>query len=264
MAPIITLTTDFGLRDPWVGSIKGTVLSINREATVVDISHGVSPHNVMEGAFVLGQAYATFPKGTIHVAVVDPGVGGERRGVAVETERYIFVGPDNGIFTFALEDEEVRTVVALTRADFFLPTVSDTFHGRDVFAPVAAHISLGKELRRFGGEIQGGLVTLELPKVETDKSLVKGEVVYVDNFGNLVTNIRGCEVAAFADAGIEVDIGWVKIDGISKSYSSVKAGEVVAIVGSLGLIEVACAMESAAARLAVGVGEPVMVRKRAL
>ena len=265
MAPIITFTTDFGLHDPWVGSIKGAALSVNPDATLVDISHCVSAHNIIEGAFILGQAYSSYPKGTVHVAVVDPGVGGSRAPILIVTEKYFFVGPDNGIFTFAVEGEVLVTVVELTGTDFFAPRVSATFHGRDIFAPVAGHLSLGKAPTLMGEELSRAPVSLDLPAAATSGSgVVKGEVVFVDTFGNLVTNIRETEVDSLGldPADVEVDIGWRKVLGLGSTYGDVAEGTALALVGSLGLIEIACRMTSASDKLGVSVGDPVEVRKK--
>ena len=146
--PIITLLTDFGLKDPYVASMKGVILRINPRCTLVDITHR-NPHDIEEGAFILANAYSTFPKGTIHLSVVDPGVGSPRKPILLVTKNYFFVGPDNGLFTFAAKREKVKQAIALTNPKFFLPQVSTTFHGRDLFAPVAAHLSLGVKPKDF-------------------------------------------------------------------------------------------------------------------
>jgi S-adenosylmethionine hydrolase len=151
---IITLTTDFGLKDPWAGIMKGVILSINPGARVVDITHFVTPQNIIEGAFILSQSCPRFPAGTIHVAVVDPGVGGKRNPILVETEGFFLIGPDNGLFSLVLEKERVKRVIRLTRREYFLPDVSTTFHGRDIFAPVAAHLSLGVDPASFGEPLE--------------------------------------------------------------------------------------------------------------
>src|SRR5512139_3136461 len=148
--PIITLLTDFGLKDPYVASMRGVILSINPKCILVDITHQVDSHDIKEGAFILGQAYSNFPHGTIHLSVIDPGVGSGRKPILVVTENYYFVGPDNGLFTIALCRERVKQVVGLTNQKFFRSEISSTFHGRDIFAPVAAYLSLGVRPESFG------------------------------------------------------------------------------------------------------------------
>ncbi|MEE9613474.1 MAG: SAM-dependent chlorinase/fluorinase [Thermodesulfobacteriota bacterium] len=263
----ITLTTDFGVKDPWQGAMKGVILSINPTAKIVDISHSISPRNVLEGAFILSEAYRFFPDGTVHVAVVDPGVGGERAPVLIATEKFSFVGPDNGIFTFALEREKVRSVVKLTREEYFLKEVSGTFHGRDVFAPVAAHVSMGVPSEKFGEPLSTPPVTIDLPRPVEEKGSLLGEVLYVDAFGNLITNIGSDDIARFkgGEGGggggrLEVTVKGRTIKGLVKSYSGAVEGDLVALMGSTGKLEIACFMGSASRLLGCGEGEGVELR----
>jgi len=164
--PIITLLTDFGTEDYYVASMKGVILKINPRCTLIDITHHVSPHDIKEGAFLLANAYSFFPKGTIHLSVVDPGVGGPRNPILIVTTNYFFVGPDNGLFLFALKREKVKKVVALTNQKYFLSQMSTTFHGRDLFAPVAAHLSLGVKPEAFGPELDSWTeIDFEKPRI---------------------------------------------------------------------------------------------------
>lgn len=260
MERIITLTTDFGLKDPYLGAMKGAILSVNAAARIVDITHMITPGDILEGALVLKDACAYYPHGTVHVAVVDPGVGGARRPVLIETERYIFVGPDNGVFSRALEKEKVLRIVHLTEKKFFSKTVSPTFHGRDIFGPVAAHLSLGADPSAFGEPIE----RLERPAVfeqkRGDGTVVTGAVIYVDSYGNLITDIEEEDISSLRQAGLEVVIkGW-SLDGIKETYSAVGEGALAALIGSSGRLEVAVNLGSAQKMLEAGVGERVVVR----
>jgi S-adenosylmethionine hydrolase len=190
--PIITLTTDFGLKDPFVGIMKGVISGINPEAEIIDISHGITPQNIFEASLVISMSYGYFPPSTIHVAVVDPGVGGSRRALLVVTRHCYFIGPDNGIFTPVFEQERRNSlrVIHISSPDFFLSVKGPTFHGRDIFAPVAAWLSKGVDNSRFG-ETVNDFITLPLKKPELiDNRTISGEVIYIDKFGNAITNIK--------------------------------------------------------------------------
>jgi S-adenosylmethionine hydrolase len=268
---IITLTTDFGLKDPWAAEMKGVILSINPSARIVDVTHLVSPQNIVEGAFVLSRSFPFFPAGTIHVAVVDPGVGTARAPILVETEDFYLVGPDNGIFTLtldALEEEKIKRVIKLTREEFFLKEVSATFHGRDIFAPVAAHLSLGADPESFGEPLGAPPRRLKISRPEKSENTLTGEVIYIDNFGNLITNIDSGDVSALRETGpLEVVIKGVRIEGISETYltGEIKQGAhgpppPVAVIGSTDFLEIACYMAKASDVTGAGVGERVDVR----
>src|SRR4030042_3976555 len=196
--PVITLLTDFGLKDPYVASMKGVILSINPKCTLVDITHQVNPHDIREGAFILAHTYSTFPKGTIHLAVVDPGVGSPRNPVLFVTKNYFLIGPDNGLFAFAVKREKLKKVIALGNMEFFLPEVSPTFHGRDLFAPVAAHLSLGIAPASFGRVIKSWN-EISFPKPVLRQEKLIGEIVHIDTFGNLVCNIDYKNLLKFTD-----------------------------------------------------------------
>lgn len=256
--PIITLLTDFSLKDPYAGAMKGAMLGVNPAANIIDITHLITNGNVMEGAVVLSAAYAFFPAGTIHVGVVDPGVGKDRRAILVETERYLFVGPDNGLFSIALKQEKIRRVVELVNGAYHRLPVSMTFHGRDVFGPVAAHLSAGIDPDLFGRRIDG-IVSLSTPEAVKGDGAVEGVVVYADSFGNLVTNIRGEDVDA---RNHEVHIKGEVIDVVKGGYGLCPEGALVAVIGSSGFLEIARNMGSAVAFLSAKAGDPVTVGRK--
>jgi S-adenosylmethionine hydrolase len=252
---IITLTTDFGRRDPWVGAMKGVILAVTRDVDLVDLTHEIAPHDVLEGALALEAAAPFFPAGTVHLAVVDPGVGGARRALVVARDEQRFVGPDNGLFTPFLLTAGWRAF-ELSAPEFRLPVASRTFHGRDVFAPAAAHLALGIPPERFGVAVTDP-VRLPWPASRAVADGVAGEVVHVDRFGNLVTSI---------DAGAVVGGGVVSVAGREVgsvgTFAEISPGAVGWLVGSSGRLEIAAHQTSAAAILGVGRGAPVLLRLR--
>ena len=255
MPRFITFMTDFGTRDAYVAAMKGVAYSICPDAVLVDITHEIPPQDVPTGAYVLADAAPMFPKGTIHVCVVDPGVGTTRRGVAIETDDGIFVGPDNGLFGLCLRRTPARRSVSLENPELRRPLVSSTFHGRDIFAPAAAHLASGVDLSRFGPAVHD-LARLPLPQPVKHKGSIEGEVVHVDRFGNLVTNID----AAALPVVRSVDIGFVSIAGLASTFGSAAHGELLALVGSSGFLEVSVRDGSATDRLGIGRGTMVVVR----
>ena len=272
--PVITLTTDFGTADPFVGAMKGVILGICPEATVVDLTHDVPPHDIHAGAYLLGTAYHHFPPGTVHVIVVDPGVGTERRAIVAASPTATFVCPDNGLLSHAMDREgaflpavepfALATVELppawrchhLTNERYWHLPVSNTFHGRDVFAPVAAHLAAGEQLAHMGPAI-GSLSAFGVPKAKRDDGGVQGTVVHVDRFGNLVTNI---DIAMLGKGGetLVVEVGGATIQGLSTAYQS--GGAPVGVVGSNETLEIAVPNGDASAALGVGLGDPVRVR----
>jgi S-adenosyl-L-methionine hydrolase (adenosine-forming) len=258
---VVALTTDFGTTDPFVGIMKGVILARAPGTTLVDVSHGIPPQAVAIGALVLAQAVPWFPPHTIHVAVVDPGVGGARRPVCVETKDALLVGPDNGLLSLAAPPERVRRVVHLTDERFLLSPRSGTFHGRDVFAPVAAALAAGTPATRLGPEVHD-LARLALPVAERDGDVVRGQVLYADHFGNLTTNVRADTLGDFPRSGVSTTLRQARIRGIASSYDAVAPGELVAVVNSWGFVEIA--VRDGSARDAVGarVGEPVRIEGR--
>ncbi len=252
MPALITLTTDFGLRDPFVGIMKGVILAINAEAKLVDLTHEVKSFDVLEGALTLAEAYAYFPPGTIHLVVVDPGVGSERRPILVSTPDAAFIGPDNGIFSLVYEREpafEVRHIIA---EQYFRKPVSRTFQGRDIFAPVAAWLSRGKPPEHLGPVI-GDYIRAETPKPEPSGGVMMGSVLRVDKFGNVTTNFRPGDLPA----GFRLLIHKRRITHLVSNYSAGKAGEVFAIVGSAGFVEISARESSAAAKVGAKKGDRV-------
>ena len=257
--PIITLLTDFGTKDLYVASIKGVILNINPHCTLVDITHEVRPHDIEEGAFILANTYSYFPKGTIHLSIVDPGVGGTRKPIILVTPNYFFIGPDNGLFTLVAQREKVKQVVVLTKQKYFLPKVSKTFHGRDIFAPVAAHLSLGIKPIAFGYEINS------LKKIKFQKAIIKegkllGEIYHIDTFGNLVTNVDKEKLFRFIkDRPFVILAGGKIIRDLKKGYWEGKKGKLIALLGSSGLLEISVREGSAQKMLKVKKRSPVIV-----
>ena len=258
--PIITLLTDFGLKDHYVASMKGVILGINPRCTVVDISHQVAPQDVEEGAFVLAAAFTSFPPGTIHLGVVDPGVGGPRRPLLVVTEDYYFVGPDNGLFSLALRRENIKRLIVPTNKSYFLPRTSSTFHGRDVFVPVAAHLSLGVRPESFGSRT-GACVELRFNRPGRKGEELTGEIIHVDAFGNLVSNIDEENLFDFVrDRLFSVRVDRYRVRGLKGGYWEGRKGEVLALIGSGGFLEIAVREGNARKRLKAGRGDRVRIR----
>lgn len=256
---VITLLTDFGLRDAFVGTMKGVILGICPEARIVDLSHGIAPQRIEEGAFVLRTAYTYFPAGTVHVAVVDPGVGGERRAVIVETAGYRFVGPDNGIFAHVYARESDLRVVSVTETRYFLPKISNTFHGRDVFAPVAAHLALGAPVSDFGPEIDD-YDTGTLTEPVAREGGITGRVLHIDHYGNIITDIdESLFLETTREKRYQIRLAGRVLDRVNASYDEAAAGAPLAVLDSAGLLEIAVNGSSAAEALGVSTGERVDV-----
>jgi S-adenosylmethionine hydrolase len=257
--PVIALTTDFGTRDWFAGTMKGVILGINPRAEVVDLTHEIAPGDIRSGAFALNAACHFFPKGTIHVAVVDPGVGSSRRAITVQTTDYIFVGPDNGVLSWALAKQEIKAGHELENADYFLPDVSATFHGRDVFAPVAAHLSRGVPVRKLGPRLKE-FVLLPWPEAVRNRRGIEGEVIFIDRFGNAITNIPTTAFAQLRRARAAVFLGGKCVCPLGDFYESVPKGKPVAVPGSSGFIEIAINGGNAAQRLRLHCGEALTLR----
>ena len=255
---VITLLTDFGTTDAYVGIMKGVIAAIHPEARVIDLTHAVPPQHVLAGALLLRSAVDVFPPGTIHVGVVDPGVGSARQPLLVETDAGWLIGPDNGLLWPAAQRLRLRTIRLLENREFFRHPVSQTFHGRDIFAPSAAHVCRGVEPSRVGHVLER-MVELSAPAVERTSSGLSGEVVYVDRFGNLVTNIEAEMLAGFPAQQVSVSIWGMHVAGPVAAYTSVPEGAPLAIVGSWGMLEVAVRNGSAAEVFATGPGAPVTV-----
>lgn len=243
--------------------MKGVILSINPSARIVDITHGIPAGSIQEGSTIIKEAYRYFPSGTVHVGVIDPGVGGKRRPIAVAADAHFFVGPDNGLFWSIIEAHPRTEVIHLTDKRYWMDTISSTFHGRDIFAAVAAHLSRGIDPYLLGEKIDNP-ITLTHPFVRREHDLLVGEVIRVDHFGNLITNITGEELSEFlASEGPIVTIGGLVIKGIRTTYGDVSEGEPLALIGSSDLLEIAVNRGSAIAELGddCGVGTKVTVSR---
>jgi S-adenosylmethionine hydrolase len=258
---LITLLTDFNTRDAYVASMKGVILSLNPEVVLVDLTHQIPPQDVQAAALNLAAATPYFPPSTIHLAVVDPGVGSSRRPLAAHCRGHFWVGPDNGLFHLIFRQASPLSIVSLENSVYFRPQVSATFHGRDIFAPVAAHLSLGVDLGRFGPRITDP-IALDWPEPWFGLEAIKGEIIYVDQFGNLISNVRYGELSSWLGGrGARLQVGPVAIRSLARTYTDVAPGEFLALVGSHGFLEIACAMANAALRLNAAVGLPVEIRK---
>ncbi|HEY1754554.1 MAG TPA: SAM-dependent chlorinase/fluorinase [Bryobacteraceae bacterium] len=253
---LITLTTDFGTADHFVGAMKGVMLKIAPRVTIVDITHGIAPFDVNEAAFTIAQAWRWFPKGTIHVVVVDPGVGTARRPILVEAEGQRFIGPDNGVFTMIFDRGSYKVRV-IENPKLMLKEVSRTFHGRDVFAPAAAHLARGVAAGRCGKLVRDYVRTSGMNPVETKKNRWAGKVLKVDRFGNLITNFHIDEFPDVRSRTFELLAGNGIIRRLAQTYSESGEGEVTAIVGSSGFLEISVNQGSAAQRLDCGAGAEV-------
>lgn len=258
MSPILTLTTDFGTRDAYVAAMKGVILSIAPEVRLIDISHEITPHDIMEAAFVVREAVPHFPPDAVHLVVVDPGVGTDRRAVAVRIGDRRFVGPDNGLFTLLTDDRTADEVVVLDRPDYWrTPSPSVTFHGRDIFAPVAAHLAAGRSLETVGSPTDS-LSPLHWALPIIDEQGMRGWVVHVDHFGNAVTNIPESALADHQKGRpVKVYAGNAILNGVHTTYGSVAAGEPLMLVGSSDHLEIAVNAGNAAELLDIRKGTPV-------
>ncbi len=256
--PVIALLTDFGLHDHYVGVMKAVILGIARDAAIIDITHDVSPQDIVAGALELEAVAGYLPAGTVVIGVVDPGVGSARRGVAVEAGGLTLVGPDNGLFTLALRRLGARRAVELREARFALPAPSRTFEGRDRFAPAAAWLASGVELDAFGPEVER-LVEVDVPQPFVSDDQIAGQVVRIDRFGNLITNIPRAVVPGDGRS-CRVQVGELRVDGIVATYTASRAGAACALFGSTDRLEIAVNGGSAARRLGVSRGMPVQVR----
>jgi S-adenosylmethionine hydrolase len=259
---LIAFLSDFGTRDHYAGVMKGVVLSINPEATIVDLSHDLPAHDIPFAAHELAATYRYFPAGTIFLVVVDPGVGSSRRGLAVEAGDWRFVAPDNGVLTAVLQEVSAKKVVELSERRYARPTVSRTFEGRDRFAPAAAWLSKGVHLPALGRAVTD-YTLLDLPKPKLEDAVLHGVVIRIDHFGNIVTNLdrKSCERLTEGVGVLRLTVGGHTIDRIVSTYSDIAPGEIGALFGSTDQLECAAHTARAADRLDVGVGAPVELRK---
>ena len=270
--PLVTFLTDFGMADAYVGAMKGVMLQINPQISIVDLTHNVSPQNVLEGAFLLSTAWHYFPTATIHISVIDPGVGTDRKALLLEGHGHLFLAPDNGLFSFVLPPDdgtsplfqpyvarlpEGFSVYELDNPSYWRHPVSATFHGRDIFAPVAAHLSLGVKAEEIGQPVDS-ITRLAVPIPHWQGDALLGHVLHIDRFGNIITNVLAEELPA-AYGGKQVEVGGTEIPGLASSYA---AGEgLVTLIGSHGYLEIALSNGSASGLLRVSVGDEVWVGK---
>ena len=255
---LITLTTDFGLQDSFVGIMKGVIAGINSTAAVIDLTHNIPAQDVMAGALTLRHSIRYFPRGTIHVAVVDPGVGSARRPVLIECDGSYLIGPDNGVLSLAIAGKKPGLIVHLANSAYHLQPMSTTFHGRDIFAPVAAHLSLGVPATALGRSLET-FDRLALPEVIRAAAEIVGEIVYIDGFGNLFTNIEDHDLTGLPRQEIEITLGAIRISGLASNYAAANAGNFVAVVNSWGLLEIAVSQGSAQQNTGAKIGDKVKV-----
>lgn len=252
---LITLLTDFGLTDPFVGIMKGVIARVDPRLRCIDLTHGIPAQDVKRGAMVLAEGFSHFPRGTVHLAVVDPGVGTERRPVAIKFPGGFLVGPDNGLFSLVLAQQAALEAIVLDQPRYwYINPPSRTFHGRDIFAPIAAHLAHGTKMAKLGTPIDpDGLKRLPMPEIRRSDDRVHGEIVGVDHFGNFITNIPAAEIR---EREWFVSIAGSEIAGGS-AYADVSSGVVTALIGSHGCVEVAVNQGHAADQLGINLGEPV-------
>lgn len=276
MSRTIALLTDFGVADSYVGVMKGVMRRINPTADFIDITHLIEPQNVRAAALMLMGAVPYFPAGTVFLVVVDPGVGTTRQPIAVETPDYMFVAPDNGVLSYVLQSMDVRRSVTLSNPEFQLPVVSQTFHGRDIFAPAVAHLSAGVTLPSLGEAISA-LQTFPAPRLVVDDDVIEGEVIDIDHFGNVVTSIGQCrwvesdrlcleprfgsqKAVSFMAGQVTVQLGDTPVQGVARTYGAVEPGQVLALIGSGGFLELAVNQGSGAEKLDTRIGDRIELR----
>lgn len=268
MSRVITLISDFGTRDWYLGVLKGVLLNLCPDAHVVDISHEIAAHDIMEAANVLKEILPYYPKGTIHVCIVDPEVGTRRQAIAIETDDYILIGPDNGIFSLARESAtDKQNIYSLDKSEFWLnPKPNNTFHGRDIFCPIAAHLASGRTLQEMATPIDE-IQDLRWVQSITDKAGIQGWIVHVDHFGNCITNISRTEFEAYsenfdgesANPKIKSYVGSAIINGIQETYASVPLGEIMLLFGSSDYLEVSVNSDKASTLFSIKRGDPINI-----
>lgn len=256
MRKIITLTTDFGLQDYYVSAMKAVILGIAPDVRLVDISHEIPDQDIMAGSWVVQNSAPLFPRGSVHLVVVDPGVGTARNPIALKVDGQFYVGPDNGIFSLLTEEKDFDAV-RLTNKKFWRETLSDTFHGRDIFAPVAAHLSMGVDLKEFGDSLEE-LETYRWAAPIADKDGLQGWIIHIDKFGNLVTNLPQSLIAdVIADRSVKIYVGNTILDEVVSTFGSVPEGEPAAYIGSSGMLEIGINKGDAAEMLGVQKGAQI-------
>ena len=255
--PIITLTTDFGTTDYYVSAMKAVICSINPEVTIIDVSHDIPPQDIMAGAWVLKNTAFLYPEGSVHVCVVDPGVGTKRKPIILKVNNQFFIGPDNGLFSLIADGEKFSAYV-ITNPDLIRKKPSSTFHGRDIFSPAAAHLASGTPLEFFGPELTD-IITYKWAQATVGKDGIQGWVLHVDRYGNLITNISGKMIKELETKSIKIYAGTFIIDDIVKTFGDVDDGEPAALIGSSGMIEIVVNKGNAAQLLGIFKGAPVTI-----
>ncbi len=257
---IATFTTDFGLKDPYAAEMKAAILSICPNAVIVDVTHEIAKFNIRMGAYVLASATPYFPRGSVHVAVVDPGVGTQRRPILIQTKQCFFVGPDNGILVLAAEKQGIIRIHKLSNPQLMLSEVSNTFHGRDIFAPAAAHLLNGVKPEEFGPEIREATKP-EFAKIKRKNGVLVGEVLHVDGFGNIITNINEEEVAqSQVEGSVSVELPSCKLKlKLNKAYGETNPREPLALIGSHRFLEIALNQGNAAKKFKTKIGDKITV-----
>ena len=251
---LITLTTDFGNSDPFVGIMKGVILNICPNARIIDLTHSISPQNINQANFILKSSYCYFPKGTIHVCIVDPGVGSSRKPILIKTKDYFFIGPNNGLFSFVVEN--IVKVIELTEKKYWLKNRSQTFHGRDIFAPVAAHLARREKIDNFGNQFKKeNLIKATIPKLIKNKNRIIGSIQYIDCFGNIITNIPNSKLPKRIHGKVKA----INFNGLLSSYSKAKPNKLHAIQGRQNFLELFINLGSAAKLSSAKVGDKVEI-----
>jgi len=263
---VITLLTDFGTEDEYVGLMKGAILTINPGVTIVDLSHRIDRHDIVQAAFAIRSGYPYFPEGTVHLIVVDPGVGTDRSLLALKSDGHWFIAPDNGVLTLLCRDKNVSSLNRITNPKYFKASVSSTFHGRDIIAPVGAHIAGGLDVKELGPETDlQNIICLEGLRVRSTKNgELRGKIITIDHFGNLITNIHFDRLARWLPAAahdrLRIKMGSNVIEGLSETYADVASDSPVAVIGSRGYLEIAINQGHAARHLNAVKGDDVWLR----
>jgi len=263
---IITLLTDFGVEDAYAGIMKGVILSINPSAVIIDITHHIDPQDLIQAAYIIKSSYKYFPHGTVHLIVVDPGVGSDRAIVALKMMGHIFITPDNGVLTLLMDEGKIESIVRVENPLYFLESVSQTFHGRDIFAPVGAHLSRGIDLKKLGSPLdQKNLTHLRIRKPYiSDKGELVGNIMSFDRFGNCISNIDSNYIKKFNESNsgrmLEIKIGQDKIKGLSLRYADTEPQSPLAIIGSFGYLEIALNKGNAKHYLGIEKGDSITLK----
>jgi hypothetical protein len=259
---IIALLTDFGLENNFIGVMKGIIYSINPKVKIVDITHSVNPQDVEEGAFYILTSYRYFPQNTIFVVIVDPKVGGKRRIILIKLQKYYFIAPDNGILSWALKEQKIERIVEVTKEKYFLKPVSKTFHGRDIFAPVAAHLSRGISINEFGKEIKE-IINIPFPEPIVKREEIKGKILLIDRFGNAITNLSLKRFSFLKDESFILRIKTAEVMKVCEFYSQGKAEEPFLIPGSSGFWEISISEGNFARQFSIEKGKEFVVTRMA-